>query len=192
MFESDYTDFVVTVIDGSGLDSDNIGEAAITGTEIEATWVATDALTVFLSVTKLFDNGWDETGGVDVSGITPGDDVPLVSDFQWTLGASYEWSLGDLGDITLNATAKYDDTYFAQAAHQNRPLEQVQERTIYNAGLTFNSADEKHRIWLNGRNISDEQDYYSLLNFSTFLFNNTAIYFPTEPVSWELGYKYTF
>ena len=193
LFESRYTDFVVTSITaGNGLASANIGEAAISGAELEATWLATDAFTLFLSMTHLFDNGWDETGGFDVTGVSPGDAVPFVSEQQWTLGATYEWELEDLGQLALNATAKFDDEYYPQATHQNRSIELVRERYMYNLGLAFTSLDESHKVWLNGRNVTDENDYYTLLNFSTFLFNNTASYLVTEPASWELGYKYSF
>lgn len=190
--ESQYTDFIVTSVAAAGLDSANGGEVDIPGLELEATWLPSDNLSLFLSLTRLFDNGWDETGGVEVSGIRVGDEVPFVSETQWSLGASYLLPLSNGNELSFNIMGKYDSEYYPQAAHQRNSIQLVEERYIVNAGLVYEIDDGKHRVWLNARNLTDENDYFSVLNFSTFLFNNTASYLPTEPRSFEVGYKYTF
>ena len=49
-----------------------------------------------------------------------------------------------------------------------------------------------HKVSLKGKNLSNEQGHYGALNFSTFLFNNTASWLPGEPRTWEISYAFTF
>jgi len=190
LFSASYEELVVGgVAEGEGLFTRNGGEAEVRGLELEATWAATDALRTFFTLNYLFDFQWDDTSGSVSTRV--GDDLPATRELQWTAGATYTLAVGDLGNIDFNIRAQYDDEFYSIANHQNNPVEQVEDRTFFNIGVMFTSADEKHQVWLNGDNITDEENYFRVANF-TFLPTNTAYLTPYDPVSYELGYKYSF
>jgi len=189
LFRADYSDLVVGGLGDSGLFTQNGGETAVQGLEVEATWVASEAFSSFLTLNYLFDYEWDDTSGSASTRV--GDELPYARELQWTLGGTYSLILGDIGNIDINLAGRYDDAYYTIANHQQAPIESVDDRIMLNMGITFNSTDGAHTIWLNGNNINDEESYYRVANF-TFLPTNTALLTPHEPVSYELGYKFAF
>ena len=92
----------------------NAGESEAYGLEVEATWLASDQLTIKagrILEAEYTDFEFDPqpnnpaTGIVDFSGL----DVPFASPLQWSLDATYDIPLDDGASIQLNLNANYQD-----------------------------------------------------------------------------------
>ena len=190
LFLTRYQDLAIGTITSTGLQLQNAGESEIKGLETELTWVATDRLRVFGSL-ALLDAQWRSlAAGALLTGVKLSDAPPFTYDLQASISAAYEIPLGT-GSLTLTATGRHIDEYYQQVAHLNNPLDRVDARDWVDASVAWQSGDGQHRLVLAGKNLSDEQGQYSALNFSTFLFNNTAAWLPGEARTWELTYTYS-
>ncbi|MEZ5498458.1 MAG: TonB-dependent receptor [Steroidobacteraceae bacterium] len=186
-----YKDLVIGIITPTGLSNQNAGESEVKGLESELTWLASERVQIYGSVT-LMDAKWKSLApGALLTGVTLGDAPPFTFDTQATIGLAYDAPL-TAGTLRFAASGRYIDHYFQQVAHLNNPLDRVDSRSWLDASVTFASTDGHHKVVLNGKNLTDEQGQYSTLNFSTFLFNNTASWLPGEPRTWELSYTYSF
>ena len=186
-----YKDLAIGTITSTGLNLQNAGESEIKGLESELTWVATDRLRVYASA-ALLDSKWKTLAASALAtGVKLSDAPPFAFDFQGSVSAAYEFPISS-GSITLVATGRHIDKYYQQVAHLNNPLDRVNARDFVDASITFVSSDGQHKLALNGKNLASEQGQYSTLNFSTFLFNNTAAWLTGEPRTWELNYTYSF
>jgi iron complex outermembrane receptor protein len=185
-----YKDLAIGTITPAGLELQNAGESEIKGLESELTWIATDRFRVYGSL-ALMDSKWKSLApSALLTGVRLSDAPPFTYDFQGTVSAVYEVPLGT-GSLSLTGTARHIDEYYQQVAHLNNPLDRVVARDFVDASLAWQSGDGQHRVVLAGRNLTEEQGQFSALNFSTFLFNNTAAWLPGEPRSWELTYTYS-
>ncbi len=185
-----YQDLAIGTITPAGIAQRNAGESEVKGLETELTWVATDRFTMYGTV-ALLDGEWRSLApDALLTGVSLDDVPPFNFDVQATVGATYAVPL-QAGTLTFGASARYIDDYYQQVAHLNNPLDRVESRSWVDANVAFESSDGRHRLVLNGKNLTDEQNRYSTLNFSTFLFNNTAAWLPGEPRLWELLYTYS-
>ena len=190
LFITRYKDLAIGTITPTGIILKNAGESEVKGLESELTWIATDRFRLFGSL-SLMDSKWKSLSAQALgTGVRLSDAPPFTYDFQGTISAVYEVPFGP-GSLTLTATGRHIDEYFQQVAHQNNPLDRVDARDFLDASVAYRSGDGQHKFVLAGRNLSDEQGQYSALNFSTFLFNNTALWLPGEPRTWELTYTYS-
>jgi iron complex outermembrane recepter protein len=190
LFMTRYKDLAIGTITSTGIVSRNAGESEVKGLETELTWLATDHFRVFGTLT-LLDAKWRTLAPEALlTGVKLGDAPPFTYDLQASLGASYDVPLS-AGSLRFTATARHIDDYYQQVAHLNNPLDRVNARDWVDASVSFESQDGHHRVTLNGKNLTDEQGQFSALNFSTFLFNNTASWLPGEPRTWELNYTYS-
>ena len=88
-----------------------------------------------------------------------GTQLPLAPKFVYTLGGSYE---GDLGAAKI-----YFDTDFRHVSRQFSDLGEqgpIDPYGIWNASIGFSDVDDRYRLTLHARNITDES--YALLNVS--------------------------
>ncbi|MEZ5459301.1 MAG: TonB-dependent receptor [Steroidobacteraceae bacterium] len=190
LFVTRYKDLVIGTITGTGIENRNAGETEVKGLESELTWAATDRFRVYGSVAVL-DAKWRRLAPEALlTGVLLSDAPPFTYDFQGSLGVTYDIPLA-AGTLRFGASGRYVGEYYQQVAHRNNPLDRVESRSWLDASVSFESTDGQHRVVLNGRNLGDEQGQFSTLNFSTFLFNNTAAWLPGEPRSWELTYTYS-
>ena len=186
-----YKDLAIGTITSTGLELKNAGETEVKGLESELTWLATDNFRVFATL-GLMDGKWKSLAATALlTGVKLSDDPPFTFKTQGSLGATFEMPVAP-GKLSFTVTGRHMDHYFQQVAHLNNPLDRVDARNWVDAGATFESKDGAHKLALNVKNVTDEQGQYSALNFSTFLFNNTASWLPGEPRMWELNYSYSF
>ncbi len=186
-----YDDLVVGTITDTGIVNANAGATEVIGLESELTWLATDRLRLFGGI-SLVDAKWRSlTPEALLTGVSL-DDVPLYTfPVKANFGAALDVPLS-AGMLQFAASARYIDAYYVQVAHQGNPLDRVDARSWVDASVTYFSTDARHKVSLKGKNLSNEQGHYGALNFSTFLFNNTASWLPGEPRTWEISYAFTF
>jgi iron complex outermembrane receptor protein len=139
----------------------NAGTVKSEGFEVDLQAVPVDGLTLRASAAyadayvKEF-NPNPQTNAPDARN---GTQLPLAPKFVYTLGAGYE---GDLGGMRL-----YLDTDFRHVSKQFSDLGEsgpIDPYGIWNASIGFSDAEDRYRLTLHARNITDES--YALLNVS--------------------------
>ena len=190
LFLARYKDLAIGTITSTGIALSNAGESQVKGLETELTWLASDRFRVFGSL-ALLDGEWRSLAAAALgTGVKLSDAPPFSYDLQASLGATFEVPLS-AGALNFTVTRRHIDEYYQQVAHLNNPLDRVDARSWVDASVAFESTDRRNRVVLSGKNLSDEQGQFSTLNFSTFLFDNTAAWLPGEPRTWELSYTRT-
>jgi iron complex outermembrane receptor protein len=177
----------------------NAGKSEAKGAEFEATWLATDQLQVRGSIGYLdasydefsFDsNPNDATPPLDLTDL----DIPFAPDLQWYLEATYDWPLASGALVTLMGSASYQDdsemspfdpNAAATGVARHPTYTQMQSRTLLNANVTFNSADERYYVTLYGLNLSDEE--YRVSANSVGALWNFTMYGPPRQWGVEFG-----
>ena len=182
---------MIGTITTNGLENQNAGESEVKGLETELTWLATDRFRVYGTL-ALMDAKWRSLApGALITGVSLSDAPPFTFDLQASLGATFDVPL-TAGTLQFGVSGRHVDDYYQQVAHLNNPLDLVAARNWVDANVNFETTDGTHRVVLSGKNLTDEQGQFSTLNFSTFLFNNTAAWLPGEARTWELTYTYRF
>jgi len=182
LFLNDYQDkqvAVVTLDENSSLvqTSDNVGEVESTGGEIEILWLPpVDGLAINLNVGWL-DVDIDELIDVLPDGVTVGNaaafrELGFSPELTWQARVQYELSIG-AGSLTLAADAVYrDDMYTDSPVNISNAFFEAgaysDDLTTYHASLTYRSADERWRISLEGKNLSDERVVVNTFNVTDF------------------------
>jgi iron complex outermembrane receptor protein len=140
-----------------------------TGVELEATWAATEGLTLgghvslydpkFLSGTLI-----GTTGGEDVSGVKPSNSV----DRAFVVWAAYDWELAGGSSFRLRADVKDQGTVWGQNGSNNRAglnlrgdccmyLNPAQTKTGLRLEWTSAEGNMGFSVW--GRNLDDDPYY---------------------------------
>ncbi|ARN75502.1 TonB-dependent receptor [Oceanicoccus sagamiensis] len=190
----EYTDLQVdsvVPVPGVGQESiiTNAGEVTSYGLEADVMWLATDQLTIDGTL-GLQDSEYDKfqcdrdgdastnpmpTPDVDCSDF----DVKRTPETTASLGATYNIPLSGLGgSLDLNTNATYTDSFYNDII--NSESSKHEEVTLLNASVSYIADDEKLRVSVFGRNLTDEEYQTSglsvanLWNFSTY--GNPATY----------------
>jgi len=145
-----------------------------TGLEIEATWAATDNLTIGGSI-AIYDPKFKEgsrissvfdvstgafTGGEDVSGTIPAGAIDEAS----YLFATYQWDLAGGSSVRLRGDWRHRGEVWGQNGAVNRA-----GLNLFGDGLA--SADENLNLSLWGRNLDDDPDYINFGPPFGFVYN---------------------
>jgi iron complex outermembrane receptor protein len=154
----------------------NAGGVENTGIELEATWAATENLTIGGSLasydSKLVDaiqgSALDtDTGivsGEDISGLVPN----YVPEETFTIYADYQWTLSGGSTIGLRADLRHRGTVWGRAGGNERqtltldgtrPMFQRPEIDKIGASISWTSASGGTMIELWGRNLDDDYDW---------------------------------
>tara|TARA_B110000503_G_scaffold18925_1_gene28055 strand:+ start:1253 stop:3799 length:2547 start_codon:yes stop_codon:yes gene_type:complete len=171
----------------------NAGESNSTGLEIEATWLATENLTIRGSLGYL-DATYDEFDfeGVDLSSL----DIPFASEYQVGAQVTYVQPLSSGATMTYYLSAHYqseaemspfDPNAVASGIARHPTFSQMEERTLVDLNITFTDADEKYHVTIFGKNLLDET-YRVSANSVGGLWNFTQF---GAPLQWgvEFGMK---
>jgi len=130
----------------------NAGTSEALGFEVESLWLATERLTLTLSVGYLDHEYKDfELNGQDLSNLK----VPFSPKWQAAATASYEQSLAVGGSLTYNLALNYQDE--SEMAVFNSPLTQMDDRTLVDAHVTYRDPKERYYLTLWGKNLTDER-----------------------------------
>ena len=181
-FWVEYTDLQVDAVvplPGVGQESiiTNAGEVTSYGLEADLMWLATENLTIDGTL-GLLDAEYDKfncnldndpaTPDVDCSDF----DVKRTPDATASLGATYSMAFSGGSMMDLNVNATYTDSFYNDII--NSESSKHEEVTLLNASVSYFSANEKFRVALFGRNLTDEEYQTSglsvanLWNFTTY------------------------
>jgi iron complex outermembrane recepter protein len=165
----------------------NVGSAHVKGLEIETEVRPTDQLEIDASASWL-DFEYQSIIGAS-SGITLDMVTPYTPKWKASLGAQYEFTIGDKGTITPRLDATYQSSQFASAI--NDPVwNQIEGYKVLNARVTWRNRDGAWQAALNVTNVTDKLYYLTLFDTHT-----SAGYVngqPAMPRQWAITVKHNF
>jgi iron complex outermembrane recepter protein len=165
----------------------NVGDAEVYGAEVEAEWHVGDGFTLDASYSYL--NFEYQNIDPAATSVTLGMITPYTPENKWSLGAQYEFGLGNGASLTPRIDVAYTGEVFANAV--NAPTNLIEDYTIVNARLTWRSADDAWQVALEGTNLTDEYYYVTLFDLT----GAAAGYIhgqPSRPREWALGVRRNF
>lgn len=123
----------------------------MTGAEFEFSWLATDALTVSATYSSL-DAEYDKfviPGGDDFSG----NKLQTAPESSYSLSLDYRNDV-ERGSVLAGLSYTWQDKYFTGAS--NIPEFLIDSYGLLNARIGYTWSDERWRVMLWGKNLSDE------------------------------------
>ena len=171
-FLTDYKDYQFQVAEPGSIAAVNLGaDAEVMGVELEFAFQATENLTLSLSSSYLDTEYMDDVSVSGVGGtayaVREGQDLARASKFSTIASADYLYPLGDVGNLRLNTTYSYSESYRLSNADveglQGNGL--VFEESdlmsgsygILNARIGLESADERWTASIWGTNLTDAE-----------------------------------
>jgi iron complex outermembrane receptor protein len=163
----------------------NIGDAHVSGVEVEAEWNP-GRFSLDASLSNLNFNYYrtDPLGAVTTNMISP-----YTPENKAALGFQYEFGLGKHGSITPRVDFSYTDQVYSAAI--NAPTNLIPSYSLANVRVTWRSEDEAWRVALEGTNVTDKYYYLTLFDLS----NNAAGYIngqPGRPEEWAITFTRNF
>ena len=203
-FYNEYTDKQLTTIElteANELSSTraNVGEVESSGFEAEVTWLpGVDGLMVNFNlgyldaeVTEYLEQQENpDTGEVEIIDISK--DRALGFQPEWTGMArvAYDFDIGNSGSMLISGDVAYRDEMFTDSpidTTSDFALQAVSgSLTTYNAVIAFTSSDQKWRVALEGKNLTDERELVNTFNVSNV---TTGGY--TRERTWAFSVGYT-
>ena len=194
IFYNEYTDKQLGVI---GLEDDgsllftraNVGEVESTGFETEVTWITpVTGLSFNLNVGYL-DTDIKELieAGEDVS-----DDHALGFQPEWTgmVRGNYAFDLAN-GNVFMTADVAYrDEMYTDSPINTTVDFEKYsfsESLTTVNASIAYRTDDDKWRVALEGKNLTDERELVNTFTVSNWMGGGY-----NQQRTWALSVGYTF
>jgi iron complex outermembrane receptor protein len=157
------TDGVADGISAPCLQPSNVGNAEVSGIELELEWFITNDLLLDASVSTL-DFQYTElknSAALTGSTIAPIDMItPYTPELQWALGLQYGFDMSNGGRLNMRLDASFTDDVYADPT--NHPLNVIEGYTLTNARIWWESQDEGWEIALEIRNLTDELYYHDL------------------------------
>lgn len=182
LFYSDYSDIQISAdspTSAGATVTQNAAGATISGIEAEFTYVPNGSW-LFEAGFGYLDAEYDELGSGVTSGITLDSRFPRIPEFTANVGASYVQSLNVGSSLTYRVDASYrGDT---EGTVQNDPQAFQDDYSIVNAGIVYNSANDKWRVSAGVSNLTDEEYTLSVnvnqrLGYSEAVFARGREYF---------------
>ncbi len=156
LFYTDYQDIQCAVVIGIAPTTINCGDGEITGIELEANWVPDANWLIDFSFGYL-DAQWAKgtlTPLAATVGILEDNDLGMIPEFTMAAGVSYDIALGANGTLTPRVDWSYRGDVYKDAS--NTPSLRQDAYHLVNVGLFWNSPNERVRMSLQGRNVTDE------------------------------------
>jgi iron complex outermembrane receptor protein len=208
-FYNDYQDKLVRVIASNPVDptkllqiNENAGAVHTTGVDMDLSWstplsgLAVNASLGYLQsvIDKYKASQWDPTGTFLLNPDTAGN-FRMGFSPRWTaaLGPMYTLDFGDRGSMLFSVTAAYRSQSYASsptdvtAGYASAVV--VPEYATYNASVAYTTADERWRVALEGRNLSDRRVLSDAFDLGSNLF---AVGAYTDPRTWTLSARYQY
>ena len=157
-FFYDYTDMQMYgplfFVEGIGplFGIDNVGDAELSGMEIDATWYAYDGLDITVGL-GLLDT--EVTKSV-VDGVKTGSELPNSPDVNFNSNIRYSWEFGD----DLEASIIFNSSYKGDVAYDvvGQPIEALEDGYwIHNLRVGINSLDSDWGVSIYANNLTDEK-----------------------------------
>lgn len=214
LFYYDYIGQQGQVVDGTATAFLVSLDGEITGAEMDATYVASDTLTLKASLGVLdteYDDGKCPAGGLNgafqsgnciaSSGGAPanvgGNPFPYASEF--TFNASFDWDIAEVnnGVVTLHGDAAYTGQYYYDAFedYSDSAVSSVAtgkytdgegEYWTYNARLSYLTADYGVAFWV--KNLTDEEVYAFGISIENLFGNGYRMLAPPRTFGVEVQY----
>jgi iron complex outermembrane receptor protein len=183
VFYNEYEDIQLLITRAGSVATENASEATISGVELEATWLPVADWQIQAGLGYLED---DSEGWVDVTGDFTDTELKQTPDWTFNLATDYRFDLGDMGSIFARADMKYTSEYYLNAVN----TEQLQSKghTIFNASVSYEPADQKWQLTLQGLNLSDKRVLNAGFDGSGFFGFIEGSY--NLPRTYQLNFKY--
>ena len=183
---------------------DNAASSTIQGAELEGVISFTDALTATFGI-GYTDAEFDEfrSNTVVPNPAPPPDTITVPIDLsdsavfqntpEWNgnLSLSYRHELVSGGSLLGTVTGSYRSEY-SMFEFEQPLLDQTESYTLYDADIVWALADERTRIALHGRNLTDEEYKVGGYFFPGALFGNVVNSFYGPPRTYGLSVSYSF
>ncbi|PQM27099.1 hypothetical protein CVO77_19305 [Sphingopyxis lindanitolerans] len=158
-FYYDYTDLQISQVIGLARFINNAAAATIKGAELEADWQPDDHWSINANATYLdarydsFSNtdGLDPAAGVQV---LDGHRLNEAPKFSGNLGVAYRTAASSHGRFTLRTDVSYRSKYYLREF--NGPLDTQNAFALINAGLIWDSPEERFRVRLFVNNLTNK------------------------------------
>ncbi len=172
----------------------NADKAEVKGFEVEATWLATDALTLMANYSYIdgeytnfccsVDTIGDPDGGEqDLSG-NPLTQAPRNKIFT---NASYSWNTASMGEFVLSGSYSWVDSRQYDVFNTNAT--QADSYFRVDASLSWFSPSQDIRVIMAGKNLTEEETWVSLTRLNQF---GAISGYANEPMTYSLEVQYTF
>ena len=171
---------------------DNAADSTLWGGELEFTVLPADGLTISGGLSYIepeyenFDSINSATGELEDLSDRPFSNVP-----EWTanLLVQYVFELNSGSSVRLRGDLAYKDEIFYSDDELSSSFDRLNAGgyTIYNAGISYKTADDKWEIGLFGRNLGDKREIRG--GFGVDAFGTTTVSF-TEPRRYFVSLKY--
>ncbi|MCB1842141.1 MAG: TonB-dependent receptor, partial [Halioglobus sp.] len=199
LFYNDYEDrqFLVNRTSGSAdtalaLVVDNAADSTLWGGELEFTVLPMQGLTLTGGLSYI-DPEFKEFEAVDpgTGELEDLSDRPFAAVPEWTanLLAQYVYELDNAGSLRLRGDASYKSDIFYSDDEASNSFDRLHagSYTIFNAGVSYITADDKWEFGVFGRNLGDTREIRG--GFGVDAFGNTTVSF-TEPRRFFVSLKY--
>jgi iron complex outermembrane receptor protein len=171
----------------------NVDESEVKGFEVEATWLATDALTLMANYSYIdgeytsfccaVDTIAGDTEEQDLSG-NPLTQAPRNKVFT---NASYSWNTNTMGEFVLSGSYSWVDS--RQYDVFNTSATEADAYYRVDASLSWYSPAQDVRVILSGQNLTEEETWVSLNRLNEF---GAISGYANEPLTYSLEVQYTF
>ncbi|HWJ68989.1 MAG TPA: TonB-dependent receptor [Sphingobium sp.] len=162
----------------------NAGDAHVKGVELEYTITPVPGLTIDGAVGYL---DFKYTNVNPATGVTLDMKAPFNNEWQASSGIQYTASLGSAGTLTPRLDWSYQSSFYYNAV--NTPLDLVGARSLFNARLTYESADRNWSISAAVTNLFDKFYYAGTSYNPTYGVATAALGRPRE---WSVSVKRSF
>jgi iron complex outermembrane receptor protein len=166
----------------------------VKGFEVEATWLATDALTLMANYSYTDGEYTDFCCAVDTIGDPDGGEQDLSGNpltqapkNKVFTNASYAWNLDSMGELILSGSYSWVDS--RQYDVFNTAATQADSYYRVDASLTWFSSSQDIRVILAGKNLTEEETWVSLNRLNEF---GAISGYANEPLTYSLEVQYTF
>jgi iron complex outermembrane receptor protein len=172
----------------------NAGESEVKGVELEATWLATDALTVMANYSYIDGEYTDFCCVVDTAGdpeLGPqdlsGNPLTQAPKNKVYLNAAYAWQTDSMGEFVLSGSYSWVDERQYDAFNTDATLGEDYYRV--DAMATWFSPSQDIRVILSGKNLTEEETYVSLLRLNA---QGAVSGYPNAPRTYSMAIQYDF
>ncbi|MDA0978914.1 MAG: TonB-dependent receptor, partial [Proteobacteria bacterium] len=135
-----YSTFNASALETKGFEFDMLWQTDVDGLSVRSAWAFTS--------TEYTDDFFNATGEN-----LKGEELRNNAEIAGFVGTTYDFSVGDSLRMSLSADARYNDGY--GLTDTLNPYEQG-SFWLYDASLSLYTADERHKVSVIGRNLSDE------------------------------------
>lgn len=173
----------------------NAGEAEVKGFEAELTLRPAPGFTIDGSLAYL---DFDYTSILPQavgSGLGIEDDGQYIQEWQWSLGAQYEFDIG-FGSLTARVDVNFEDDFNRNANNVDGAtggvdiFGHIEDRTLIHARLTYRDPGEHWRLSFEVRNLTDKLYYTDV--FDNRGSTNSIQGRPGEPRTWAVTLRHDF